>query len=290
MQDLFLELVELHAAATEAREDAARALWLQRARRAVGWLLALSGSWRVAMAVVHVAGSTNQRAAFASRAEGADAATAAWLLLHRTGLGSSALGQFVGRRGLPFWSQGVGLVLVASLGLASASGFLSAVQRARRASLTTNQPSSPAPAPLLSSSSSTLSPSSPSSGSWALSAESLAPLTTLSLGAYLLGSLLLLRVQVPCRFRHGALALVLGDVEFGFYHQWCALVLGCICWTRLLCQNFLVLDLDFNYGFVMVILDFNYAPFLVASLLFLSGSTPFLLSLLSLLLPLAWRR
>lgn len=206
----------MHAAATEAREDAARAPWLQRSRRLLGWLLALSGSWRVAMAVVHVAGSsTNQRAAFASRAEGADAATTVWLLLHRMGLGSSALGQFIGRQGLPFWSQGLGLVLVASLGLASASGFLSAVQRARRASLTSNQPSSPAPSPLLSSSSSS------SSGSWALSAESIAPLTTLSLGAYLLGSLLLLRVQVPCRFRHGALALVLGDVEFGFYHQWC---------------------------------------------------------------------
>jgi hypothetical protein len=229
-QDLFLELVELHAAADEARSDAARAPWLRRLRRLVGWLLALSGSWRVAAAVANVASATNQRAAWAHRGEGADLATSAWLWLQRAGGGGGRGSRGGGEArhlgggpsgGLLLWSQCVGLVLVASLGLSSASGFLSAVQRARRASLTTHHAQS-------------------SSSSWALSAEALAPLTTLSLGAYLLGSLLLLRINMPCRFRHGALALVLGDVEFGFYHQWCARVARAflVLVTLLFCRSF----------------------------------------------------
>ena len=57
-------------------------------------------------------------------------------------------------------------------------------------------------------------------GLGALRPETLAPLTTQLLGMYLLSSLLLLRINVPCRFRFGALAAALGDIEFGFYHQW----------------------------------------------------------------------
>ena len=36
----------------------------------------------------------------------------------------------------------------------------------------------------------------------------------------LLASVLLLRINVPCEYRQGALAVVLGEIEFGFYHQW----------------------------------------------------------------------
>ena len=47
-----------------------------------------------------------------------------------------------------------------------------------------------------------------------------AALITLLMGMYLLASVLLLRINVPCEYRQGALAVVLGEIEFGFYHQW----------------------------------------------------------------------
>lgn len=51
-------------------------------------------------------------------------------------------------------------------------------------------------------------------------AQILAPLTTLLMGVYLLSSLLLLRINVPCQYR-ASISAVLGDeVYFGFYHQW----------------------------------------------------------------------
>ena len=47
----------------------------------------------------------------------------------------------------------------------------------------------------------------------------LAILTTLLMGLYLLSSLLLVRVNVPCRYR-AFVSAGLGDVAFGFFHQW----------------------------------------------------------------------
>ena len=48
----------------------------------------------------------------------------------------------------------------------------------------------------------------------------LAPLVSLLLGTYLLSSLLLLRVNVPCRYRARLGIALGGDLEFGFFHQW----------------------------------------------------------------------
>eukprot|EP00613_Pedinella_sp_CCMP2098_P078212 CAMPEP_0171935070 /NCGR_PEP_ID=MMETSP0993-20121228/32571_1 /TAXON_ID=483369 /ORGANISM="non described non described, Strain CCMP2098" /LENGTH=212 /DNA_ID=CAMNT_0012575913 /DNA_START=34 /DNA_END=672 /DNA_ORIENTATION=+ len=122
------------------------------------------------------------------------------------------------------WGRLLSLSFVAFLMLSSARGFLVTVARGRAAALTSRRGSS--------SSSSSSSGDSSGGGVFAdgggggggdlsLSPETLAPLTALLLGMYLLSSLLLLRVNVPCEHRHKSLALVLGgDIEFGFYHQW----------------------------------------------------------------------
>lgn len=88
---------------------------------------------------------------------------------------------------VPFWSRSLSLVLLGSLTVSSARSFILVVASGRSSALSVGG---------------TL-------GKFAsMTAATMAPLTTLLLGAFLISTLLLLRVNVPCQYRNGLFASV----------------------------------------------------------------------------------
>lgn len=129
----------------------------------VGWLLMLSCAVRVALALVNV---VQRRDLMASRAEGTDVTT---------------LGLQLGERWLHLhlaaWAQVLSFLFIGILMLSSTRAFLLTVWRSRTSAAM----------------------------GWglpvAVTPHVMAPLVTQLLGLYMLSSLLLLRINVPCHYR-----------------------------------------------------------------------------------------
>ena len=201
-QDLFLELSDLYNARKQYLRDATRPLWHLQLQAIAGLILAFFCAIRVLLALHNVVNRFHTRAAMASRGDGTDLATTALQLLKDQSLKVPGLEPLSGGIDVGTGAKVLSFSFVGVLMLSSARTFLVTAWHSRRASY---------------SSSASLSFS---FGALALiigSDDTLqAALTTLLMGMYLLASVLLLRINVPCEIRSGALAVVsIGGILLG---------------------------------------------------------------------------
>jgi len=232
--ELFLDLTELHRQWEAALKDARHPPWRRVARQAAGLVLAAAAAVRVGLAVTNVVRASALRSSSSVLSPNIPAASAvpaaspsALPIAATAATAAAGLSPPVLKRGealdlgtkflrllgrhlpsawlpndwldevAPYYTRAVSLVFIGFLMLSSVRSFLMSVARGRAAALTWRH------------------------GGGIGSASTLAPLTTSLMGCYLLASLLLLRIQLPCAYRNGTLALVLGaGAEFGFYHDW----------------------------------------------------------------------
>jgi hypothetical protein len=212
-QDLFLELSDLLHRAAADRANALRPLWHLQLQAAAGCALAVLCAVRVVLALYNVISRFHGRAAIQQRGEGADLATTALELLDASlkhgqlhSLSDGASGSW-GGFDVSLWAKVFSFSFIGVLMLSSARAFLVTAWHSRTA-LGGRKGGSGAYSSFF--------------GALALfigSDDTLqAALITLLMGMYLLASVLLLRINVPCEYRGGALAVVRRSLPNFFPH------------------------------------------------------------------------
>mmetsp|Transcript_15821 Transcript_15821/g.41597 ORF Transcript_15821/g.41597 Transcript_15821/m.41597 type:complete len:227 (+) Transcript_15821:199-879(+) len=185
--ELFLELTDMHEQKKRAAESSTSS---GRLRTGFGWVLVVFCVVRVVIASYNV---VVRRDAMAWRAAQPDVATTAIRGIN-VALAGSGSGYKINVGG---WAQVVSFILIGILMVMSTRAFMVTVRsvwQSRRSSTGIG-------------------------GMLSIHGGIMAPLTTQLMGMYLLSSLLLLRANVPCEYRH-SVSVLLGEVEVGFYYQW----------------------------------------------------------------------
>jgi hypothetical protein len=178
-QDMFLELIELNELHTARIACSQESPLWRHTKEAVGVILVLVCAVRVCQALLNVVRSKEE---VASRGNAEDMATRTLTLMNE---------HHFAHVDVRIYSRLFSIGFVSLLVISSTRGFILTVARSRF---------------------------------MAMSRISIAPdtmslITTLLFGCYLLSSQLLLRVNVPCQYRIGAVH-ILGHMEFGLFHQW----------------------------------------------------------------------